>query len=190
MNKIGRDKVEEIKNYLAILLVLLIVVFFVFPASTLNPEANQLRLEKITMGTLDKETDLRINRIVEKYDDTGKLSYRVSFVTSYLGYKIECDIPESLIDKLDKSAIYTGTISIVYAKELYESILEMSDSYNSIDDVLTLDSSARGLYNIKFMFSEYITNGVTDKELIEEDIILKYGKQNAEENSSDGSKEL
>lgn len=177
---------EKYKYYIFSILVLLLLsnTFKTLAASNYS-EQQITKFETVTVDTLDMDAIFRIGSIINTYDEKGQLSYTVTFKIDGFSQKIECNIPQNMLDVLDKEAIYTGKVKLGYFKEVYEFIIEQDGSeFDTIEEAARGNAAARGIVGVDFMFSDYIKTELDTPETLKSNYIELYCPGIADDNKS------
>lgn len=164
-----------------LLMMAFFVPYFILPmlnnvTTRLNTEVQEDKKDRFETVTLEKETYdvvFRAKRIVEYYDENGKLTYKVLFHASNIDYEVECEIPSKYKEQLNKDALYNGNIELTYVKEFYQQVIDMG-SYNDIKIAVKNMVDGREISDVTFMFDDYLTKPVNDAVTIEADLKSKF----------------
>lgn len=164
-----------------LLMMVFFVPYFILPmldsvTTRLNTEVQEDKKDRFETVTLEKETYdvvFRAKRIVESYDENGKLTYKVLFHASNIDYEVECEIPSKYKEQLNKDALYNGNIELTYVKEFYQQVIDMG-SYNDIKIAVKNIVGGREISDVTFMFDDYLTKPVKDTSIIESDLKSKF----------------
>lgn len=164
-----------------LLMMAFFVPYFILPmlnnvTTRLNTEVQEDKKDRFETVTLEKETYdvvFRAKRIVEYYDENGKLTYKVLFHASNIDYGVECEIPSKYKEQLNKDALYNGNIELTYVKEFYQQVIDMG-SYNDIKIAVKNMVDGREISDVTFMFDDYLTKPVNDAVTIEADLKSKF----------------
>lgn len=153
-----------------------------------NQEINTTpKFDTVTIETYSFDTIFRAKRIVETYDKNGKLSFTVTFNSNDMAKDIVCNIPEKYKDNLNKDATYAGEITVSYVKEYYDEILK-NNAYETLEKALILDTSAREISNVNFMFKGYLETAIKSTSDIKNELESKFLSEYKEENITDETK--
>lgn len=176
---------SEYRNYSWIWVCLLILLLTVNVNYTPTTQAatQEVHFDTVTIKTETYETTLRAKTIKENYDESGKLSYLVSFYIGEFDYTIECNIPEEYEDRLSKEAVYNGTITVGYIEEPITTNENIDLEEVDISTLVKSSKKIRMLNSVSFMYSDYITSGLNTLEEIHDTFETKY-TQTVEESES------
>ncbi len=192
----------EVAKYYFYGLIAIFVCYTIFESTSKTnqePVSNQPIFDTITVETLDIDTKIRIQRMTEIYDKDGKLSYDVTFRSEGFTNEFKCIIPDVESQKLNKDAIYTGTVTIGYLKELYNELVPSSnntdsstsstssDNSESIEDLVKKNKSSCEIINIDFLYTDYITDELKSIEDLTKEYTKLYMKDKNNEENKDNN---
>ena len=133
-----------------------------------NNENNKIKIESYSVAD---EIDLKLIEVHKVVSKEGKEYNEVEF-NSLDGLDkevIKCMIPINESDNLEVGTIYKANISYWYVKDAYEKAYKDSKEYDSIQEAVRENKleNYRQVKDIDFIYSQYITNKVTEDDMKE-----------------------
>lgn len=152
------------------LLIGLLLIYLMSPVLLQGVSSNAYsetvkKFDTITVNQFTRDFDIKVQTIKDTYNQQGKLYYRVEFRIIELNELFVCSIPEDKAESLNKDALYIGTVTLGYPKEVCEYAVEENKkaaqnagtTYDiSPEDLSLKTSTVREIEKIDFMYSEYI----------------------------------
>ena len=192
---------KEPKDYTLYGVLILLAFFYVIVPVFLNTNNtqvnqtsnNEMKFDSLTFTSMSFDVELSIDDIDTVFDEVGNELLKVVFRTN-LNNQIECEIPASYAEQIDKDFKYKGHMFIISANEYYEELNRMvEETYgtkveNELEFIQKNPSGYR-VTNIHFMFSDYITDGIFETNQESEDDLKKIFLADSQVGSNDDGAE-
>lgn len=149
--------IEKYKFYIISVIVLILLSSTFSQMASVNYTIQDIiPIKTITIDSVDRDAEFKINRIVDTYDPNGNMSYTVTFKISGIPEEITCDIPVNYEEELNKDAIYTGKIKLSYVREIYQYMVDNNEELETIDDAIDRTKTYATITGAEFMYDKYI----------------------------------
>lgn len=155
-------------------IVLTVLVIFEWSTIGINSSADKIGgKEQITIESYEipEEVDLKligVHKVISK-DGTEYNEAEFNLMDGLDKEVIKCLIPIDKSGDFEIGTIYKANVSYWYIKETYENAYKEYKKYDSIQDAVRENKleNYRQIKNVDFLYSEYVTNTVTEKEMTE-----------------------
>lgn len=128
--------------------------------------------DELTFTGVSNEIELEASGIQTVYDEEGNEFVRATFSSNKAVYgDFECEIPVEYAEQIDKDFYYKGTVYLAACNEYYDELLsEIREHYGdeletepTLIELIESYPAGSQVFNIEFVFSDYIVESEEDK---------------------------
>lgn len=140
--------------------------------STQAEGLKELLGDELTFTGVSNEIELEASGIQTVYDEEGNEFVRATFSSNRAVYgDFECEIPVEYAEQIDKNFYYKGTVYLAACNEYYDELLsEIREQYGdeletepTLIELIESYPAGSQVFNIEFVFSDYIVESEEDK---------------------------